>query len=78
MDVTSVNWNKVQTVPFNQHQKPRTLAKSLTNFLVYHTQLGITLHLLRLRHGVHLEDIVVAHSPVSAGGARVTSSPIKR
>lgn len=76
--ITSVNWNKVQSVPMNQHQKPRTLAKSLTNFLVYHAQLSITLHLLRLRHGVHLEDIVVAHSPVSAGGPPVTSSPIRK
>lgn len=35
----------------------------LTNFLVYDAKFIITLHLLRLSHGVHLEDVVAAHSP---------------
>lgn len=33
----------------------------LTDFLVYHANFSITLHLLCFRYGVHLENVVIAH-----------------
>lgn len=35
----------------------------LTNFLSNHARVKVTLHLLRLSHGVHLHDIVSVHIP---------------
>lgn len=46
-------------------------ALSLTDFLVYHAFLEVTLHLLR--HGVHLHDIVAVHIPCQGRGFTVTS-----
>lgn len=44
----------------------------LTNFLLNHARVSVTLHLLRLSHGLHLHDIVAVHIHSRRGGRHIT------